>query len=167
MEPTLIRSADITDIPIIAELAKRIWPICYSAMLTPDAIAYMLDLFYSQNALYNQMTELDHRFLIADHDGVAVGFASYAVNFPQLGNAKLHKLYVLTSQHHHGLGSKLVNEVEQQALQAQQHTLLLHVNRGNPALHFYEKLGFQIVQSEDIDIGSGYWMNDYLMSKPL
>jgi ribosomal protein S18 acetylase RimI-like enzyme len=37
------------------------------------------------------------------------------------------------------------------------------VNRHNRALHFYEKQGFKIIREEDIDIGSGYFMNDYVM----
>jgi hypothetical protein len=32
---------------------------------------------------------------------------------------------------------------------------------------FYEKSGFVAVKTEDIDIGSGYFMNDYVMEKRL
>ena len=35
----------------------------------------------------------------------------------------------------------------------------------NKAKEFYEKLGFSVIQEEDIDIGSGYYMNDYIMEK--
>jgi hypothetical protein len=39
------------------------------------------------------------------------------------------------------------------------------VNRYNPAKDFYGKRGFTIVYTEDIDIGGGYFMNDYVMRK--
>jgi ribosomal protein S18 acetylase RimI-like enzyme len=42
-------------------------------------------------------------------------------------------------------------------------SLQLNVNRHNKALHFYEKQGFKIIRKEDINIGSGYFMNDYVM----
>ena len=42
----------------------------------------------------------------------------------------------------------------------------LNVNRHNPALAFYERLGFQQHREEDIPIGP-YWMNDYVMRKEL
>jgi ribosomal protein S18 acetylase RimI-like enzyme len=39
----------------------------------------------------------------------------------------------------------------------------LNVNRNNKALGFYQKFGFVILREEDIDIGNGYFMNDYIM----
>jgi ribosomal protein S18 acetylase RimI-like enzyme len=44
-------------------------------------------------------------------------------------------------------------------------SLLLNVNRNNPTKGFYEKLGFTVIKEEDIDIGNGYFMNDYVMEK--
>ena len=32
---------------------------------------------------------------------------------------------------------------------------------------FYEKLGFTVIKEEDIDIGNGYLMNDYVMEKKI
>jgi ribosomal protein S18 acetylase RimI-like enzyme len=43
----------------------------------------------------------------------------------------------------------------------------VNVNRHNKALHFYEKYGFKIIREEDIDIGEGYFMNDYVMELKL
>lgn len=44
-------------------------------------------------------------------------------------------------------------------------SLQLNVNRQNPAQHFYKKLGFLVIKEEDIDIGSGFFMNDFVMEK--
>ena len=43
----------------------------------------------------------------------------------------------------------------------------LNVNRYNKALYFYEKHGFTIAQEVDIEIGEGYFMNDYIMKLSL
>jgi hypothetical protein len=45
--------------------------------------------------------------------------------------------------------------------------LRLNVNRYNKAKFFYEKLGFKIIGSEDVDIGNGFYMNDFVMQKNL
>lgn len=164
MSSLSIRTAGISDITLIAQLAKRIWPICYKELLTEDALAYMLDKFYDATTLHQQMSELQHQFIIAAIDNEAVGFASYELNHLQVGHTKLHKLYVLTTIHGKGIGRSMVQHIKTVANAANQQEIYLHVNRGNAAQHFYEKLGFQIVRSEDIDIGHGYWMNDYLMS---
>jgi hypothetical protein len=41
------------------------------------------------------------------------------------------------------------------------------VNRFNTALGFYKRIGFSIVTEENIDIGQGYWMEDYVMEMPI
>jgi diamine N-acetyltransferase len=43
--------------------------------------------------------------------------------------------------------------------------LRLNVNRFNKAVGFYENFGFRVIGQEDIDIGQGYFMNDYIMEK--
>ena len=40
----------------------------------------------------------------------------------------------------------------------------LNVNRYNySAQSFYEKFGFKVLKEEDIHIGGGYFMNDYVL----
>ena len=44
--------------------------------------------------------------------------------------------------------------------------LELNVNRYNKnALQFYTKQGFAIIKEEDIAIGKGFFMNDFVMQK--
>ena len=38
----------------------------------------------------------------------------------------------------------------------------LNVNRNNSAIYAYEKLGFRIIRTEKNDIGSGFYMDDYV-----
>jgi len=44
--------------------------------------------------------------------------------------------------------------------------LQLNANRYNNAQHFYAN-GYGVIQSDDIDIGNNYFMNDYVMEKIL
>jgi ribosomal protein S18 acetylase RimI-like enzyme len=66
-----------------------------------------------------------------------------------------------------GLGKILIEETESQAIKRRNSKLSLNVNRQNKARFFYEKLGFKIAYTEDIDIGNGYLMKDYVMVKEI
>jgi diamine N-acetyltransferase len=158
----LIRNAGVEDIPLIRDLAAEIWPVAYTAIIGATQVAYMLDLFYSADALKKQM-EHGHSFIVCnDEAGKAVGFASWALTEP--GIYKLHKLYVLPTRQGAGIGKAMVDHIVAQ-LQGSHATLLyLNVNRYNmQAKTFYEKAGFHHLKDEDIDIGNGYFMNDHVL----
>jgi RimJ/RimL family protein N-acetyltransferase len=38
----------------------------------------------------------------------------------------------------------------------------LNVNKNNQSKYIYEKLGFKILRAEKIDIGNGFYMDDYV-----
>jgi ribosomal protein S18 acetylase RimI-like enzyme len=156
-----ITEATAGDIPVIQDLAERIWPEAFGEILSPGQITYMLDWMYSPESLSGQMAD-GHRFLLAsDGDGCA-GYCSYQVT-RESATAKLHKIYVLASAHGKGVGAALLTEVIRRVRQQRVSRLRLNVNRQNRAVGFYEKFGFKIVDTEDNDIGRGYFMNDYVM----
>jgi diamine N-acetyltransferase len=69
-----------------------------------------------------------------------------------------------------GLGRWLLNDVIARVKSEGASALLLNVNRYNKARAFYEKMGFSVLKEDLIDIGSGYFMDDYVMElslKPL
>jgi GNAT superfamily N-acetyltransferase len=156
------RKAGMDEIPLIRGLCYQVWPQTYEAILSPAQIDYMLDLFYSERSLANQMREGQH-FFILYRDGHPKGFASVGEIEPVV--YKLHKIYVLFSEQGKGAGRYLVDEMVKWVAAAGARALQLNVNRYNKARSFYEKLGFKIIREEDIDIGHGFFMNDYVMEK--
>ena len=161
----MIRQATSTDIDIIRNLALATWPVAYAEILSPAQLDYMLQLIYSYEALTLQMQEKDHRFILLYENEDAVGFASYSIkNNDQPNIFRLHKIYVLPTQQGNGCGQQLLDYVIRQVQSAGATQLELNVNRNNPALEFYKKKGFTIIKEEDIDIGEGYFMNDYVVS---
>ena len=163
-----IKKAGIKDISCIQELAFVIWPAAYENILSPVQLKYMLELIYSKNALTSQAEKLKHQFIIVYENGIAVGFASYSPKHKKDHAVyRLHKLYVLPNQQGKGTGKLLLNYIIEEIKAAGAKILELNVNRHNVAFHFYTKLGFTIVKEEDIDIGGGYLMNDYVMEKKL
>ena len=161
----LIRQAGLQDLPAIKQLAYEIWPLAYGTILSADQLDYMLALIYDLEALGRQM-DAGHQFLLAENNALPVGFASFSVyEAPDL--YKLHKIYVKQDTQGTGLGSILLDTVKKLAKEQGGNQLLLNVNRQNSARLFYEKKGFRIIREEDIDIGEGYWMNDYVMQTEL
>ena len=162
----LIRTADTDDVYDIEELAKTIWPVAYAKILSPEQLQYMLETIYSPDALAEQMDVKKHQFVMAEIDERPVGFASYS-RYGTSRTFKLHKLYVLPDMQGKGLGRTLLDFVVEQVIEQDATSLLLNVNRFNKAIPFYQKYGFEIISEEDIDIGNGYFMNDYVMEKKL
>ncbi|WP_127127600.1 GNAT family N-acetyltransferase [Pseudoflavitalea rhizosphaerae] len=162
----VIRFADLDDIPTIGYLAQQIWPVTYGEILTEAQLNYMLDMSYSPESLNDQITKQHHRFLIAEMDEEAVGFASFGP-IGNMGIYKLHKIYVHPKTQGLGVGRALLDFVIEQILDDGGHTLHLNVNRQNKAKSFYEKQGFKVIEVVDIEIGNGFQMNDYVMEKLL
>ncbi|RYY53859.1 MAG: GNAT family N-acetyltransferase [Chitinophagaceae bacterium] len=164
LESLSVRRAYPNDIPLIRDLTMRIWPVTYGGILTPAQIDYMLDMMYDEAVLRRQM-EKEQEFVIV-YDGLeAVGFAAFGQVSP--GVFKLHKIYVLPSQQGKGTGKFVITQLADAMRRKNGRIMRLNVNRENKAIGFYQKIGFVITGEEDNDIGSGYFMNDYVMELPL
>lgn len=163
-----IQRAAEDNIRSIRQLADITWQATYTSILSPAQMAYMLNLFYSTTALKEQMQQ--HQFIIAINNEDAVGFASYSSK-PEQENKRhgiptiyhLHKLYVHPNQQGKGTGKMLLDFIIMDIRSKGAASLELNVNRYNNALSFYQKAGFTILKEIDINIGNGYFMNDYVM----
>ncbi|HVG40048.1 MAG TPA: GNAT family N-acetyltransferase, partial [Chitinophagaceae bacterium] len=159
-----IRKATAEDISLIRNLSLDVWPQTYSSILSPHQITYMLNLMYSEAALHKHMHE-NNDFLIIYNAGIPIGFASYGLL--EHGIYKLHKIYILPKHQGRGTGKFVIDQIINDIKPKGATSLLLNVNRSNEAKSFYEKLGFVVIKTEDIDIGEGYFMNDFIMEKKL
>jgi len=157
-----IRKAKEQDIEIIRSIAAATWPSTYLVIIGQNQIDYMLDKMYNKGELLKQLME-GHIFLIAEDNENQFGFAGYSIVDHEERIYKLHKLYVLPSAHGKGVGKLLINEVFNQVKDAGASALQLNVNKHNKAKDFYLKGGFIIKESVNLDIGEGYFMDDYVM----
>jgi len=158
-----VKEAGPADIPAIQRLARITWAIAYAPILSPAQMTYMLDLFYSHDSLQKQMDE-GHRFIIAMDDERDVGFAAWSLKQGATSVYRLHKIYIDPNQQGKGVGKCLLNFILSDISSLNATDLELNVNRHNKARYFYEKIGFVVIKEEDIDIGNGYFMNDYVMN---
>lgn len=155
-----IIKATTEDIPLIQSLTYKVWPQTYQAILTQEQIRYMLGMMYSTEALTRQMED-GHQFILVQDGEEYIAFASYA--FYKQHIYKLHKIYALPNQQGKGIGRFIIHTITAQLRPLGVKALRLNVNKHNKAKSFYEKLGFAVIGEEDIDIGNGYFMNDYIM----
>jgi ribosomal protein S18 acetylase RimI-like enzyme len=162
-----VTPANIDQIKIIQEIAYRTWPATFSGILSPEQIDYMLDMMYSDEALQAQISNLNHCFLLAAQGDTYLGFLSYETPYKGEAKTKIHKIYILPEAQGLGVGKKLMETVENIALKKGDQLLLLNVNKHNEAEKFYKHLGFETIATEDIDIGSGFLMEDKIMAKKI
>jgi len=162
-----ISEATAEDIKTIQEITYITWPITYGNILSGEQLDYMLDLIYSDEALNNQFEKNEQLFYLISKDETTLGFIGIEHHYKNESVTRIHKIYLLPETQGKGFGKKVIEEIEKLALENHSKSLSLNVNRFNSALTFYEKIGFKIIDEVNVDIGNGYFMEDYIMEKHL
>lgn len=157
------RRANVADVPLLRDLAQRIWREYYPAIIGTEQVEYMLGRMYSPETIER---ELDEGVLweVAMLDADAVGFLSVTPG----AHAKLNKLYLLPELHGRGYGAAMIEHACAVARDGGATALHLQVNKRNErALRAYERAGFRRVKEAVFDIGGGFVMDDYVLARAL
>jgi diamine N-acetyltransferase len=155
--------AAVTDIPLIQELAHKIWHRYYPGIISVEQINYMLQLMYSSATLHRELTSQVIYELVMDRQ-VAIGYLSYQQEQAQ-HRMKLNKLYLLPEYHRQGIGRSMLYRVKEESKKCKAHQLYLTVNKNNEkAIKAYKKFGFVITETIVNDIGGGHVMDDFIMT---
>ena len=155
-----------SQLEIIQDLAKAIWPDAYGAILSQEQLEYMMEMMYSLDSLENQLKN-NIVFLLVKEENDFFGFASYELNFQNSNKTKIHKLYVLPTIQGKGVGKNLILHIQEIAKKNNNAALILNVNKYNKAKDFYLHNQFEIADSLVVDIGNGYVMDDFIMEKKI
>jgi diamine N-acetyltransferase len=161
-----IVGATSQDLPIIRLLAHQTFFATYLPIQPKDKVDYLFGLMYSTSSLTEQM-ENGQQFLLAKDETGCLGYASYEINYNDITVTKIHKIYVLPAAQGKGVGKKLMDAIASIARKNENQILSLQVFRKNPAIDFYEKIGFKKMEEINIDVGNGFAMNDFVMEKSL
>ena len=163
---TTITEATEEDFETIRNVAHTAWPVTYGEILSKAQLDYMLEKMYSDAALLDNLKK-GHHFMLAKENSVCLGFASIEYGYLNEKCTRLHKIYLLPETQGKGLGKMLLERIVVLAKENHSETISLNVNRFNKACAFYQKMGFEIVAQEDLEIGNGYLMEDYKMEKKI
>jgi ribosomal protein S18 acetylase RimI-like enzyme len=162
-----IRNALLEDLDQISELAKIVWYASFTTIISRDQIEYMLSLKYTPEKMRADMQDHNAVYLQLEDEDQLMGFASFKPSDePNL--LLLDKLYVHPEQQRKGYGTMLMSHVEKAAKEAGFEGIILAVNKSNQrAIQAYEKVGFEVIRTETIEIGDGFTIEDHFMKKTL
>ena len=151
---------------LIRTIADRVWPQTYAPILTSEQITYMMEMMYADTVLRREFAA-GVRFDVLSADGDLAGFLSYGDGGGDEA-AKLHKLYLAPEYHHRGIGSRMLRHAIAVNARAGYRRLLLNVNKQNAnALLAYRRNGFIEKAKVKVDIGGGFFMDDFVMERLL
>jgi RimJ/RimL family protein N-acetyltransferase len=159
-----IRLATTADLPLIRDLAEEVWWAHYPEIITDEQIRFMLDEWYSVEALSRQIKEEGHQFWLITPQGATQprGYLSMSRHIDP-GSYYLHKFYL--ANRGKGIGARAFLAVLEQYPDWQK--VRLNVNRRNfRSVNFYFKMGFVIESNLDLVVGDGrFVMDDFVMIK--
>jgi RimJ/RimL family protein N-acetyltransferase len=156
------------DINDLQNTARTIWIKCYSDILPPEQIEYMLEMMYSLKTIQREIQKENINYFYIFLGNQKIGFFSLGPYNDLRGRAKLHKIYLLPEFQSKGLGSASLVKICDLASESGYDSICLNVNKNNSqAIKAYERNGFVNTEAVINDIGNGYVMDDYVMVKDL
>lgn len=151
----------------VRQLAGEIWPLVYSRLLSAAQIDYMIERMYDPAVLREEVETGGIRYEWILLDSEAAGFLAYGP-VRQDHPCTLHKLYLRPAFHGKGIGTRALDHLARQLKAAACPEVTLRVNRRNDrAIRCYQRNGFRQIGTDCLDIGGGFVMDDFLMSRSL
>lgn len=135
-----VRTASERDLEAVKELLAETWHATYDAIYGVERVNEITSQWHTLTSLKARLTQPNSEFLVAD-DGKTIAGVAFAAATDDPKVVKLRQLYVLPAFQHKGIGSMLLEEIEDSFPEAR--TLRLEVEGANaPAIRFYEANGF-------------------------
>lgn len=144
----LIRPAALTDVAAIRAVGIAAWYDTYTGMVPADYIAWALEKWWTSEAIQRHVLSDTFLVLVAEVNDQIVGMASAQVRADQ--TAILWRLYVNHVYRGQGIGTRLLDEVQNQ-LPLEVKTLYIEYYQQNQrAAAFYAAQGFIFDRVETI-----------------
>jgi diamine N-acetyltransferase len=148
----------------LTALAARIWREHYTPIIGGAQVEHMLRSRYTAERLGAYVGSSERWLKLLFVGNALVAYCSYALD--GAAGMKLEQLYVEAAARGKGLGRALVDHVEGAARAHRCARVWLTVNRRNAgAIAVYERHGFAVERAAVFDIGDGFVMDDYVMTK--
>ena len=157
-----VRKAETdTQVRQIADLAKVIWNEHFTPIIGKDQVDYMVEKFQSYPALKEQISEGYEYYQIFSGGE----FCGYTGIHPGEDNRLfLSKLYLKKESRGHHLATGAFSFLKEICRERGYSAIWLTCNKHNDnSLGVYRHFGFEIVDTQEADIGGGFIMDDYIM----
>ena len=157
-------AAVVPDLPELADVAARTFPLACPASVSADDIAAFIDENLSEDRFRGYVADPDRRVLVVRDDERMVG---YAMLVRSDDGVELSKIYVLPDSHGAGVSAELMAAAVDAARELGAESVWLGVNQRNKrAQRFYAKQGFTVSGTRTFRLGAAI-ENDYVMVRPV
>lgn len=149
----------------VYELADEIWHEHYEKILKQNQIDFMVEHFQSEDSIARSIEFNNYEYFLIIIEGKNAGYFALS---PTKDGLFLSKLYLKKNLRGKGVGKACVKFIENYALWKKMDRIWLTVNRNNlGAITIYKKLGFEVTDSSVTEIGGGFVMDDFIMTKKI
>ena len=168
--PIRTRIASPGDSILLAELGRRTFSDTFARDNTPEDMAAYLAASFSPQAQAVELADPRTTFLIAEADGVPVGYARLRLEEPPAAITGRHpveivRFYSVIEWIGRGVGAALMSACFRLAAEKGCDTIWLDVwERNTRAIAFYRKWGFAVVGAQTFQLGSDL-QHDLLMQR--
>jgi N-acetylglutamate synthase-like GNAT family acetyltransferase len=154
-----IRQATSNDIPVLRSIAERSWLNGHFSSDTKQSALLLLDDFFAVEKISGLINDGVQFSLLLEEGIDPAAFVSWSRTPVAL---VIHQVYCLPATQGRGYVKILINEVARIARTEDRHTLDMKVGSLDLQRHFYESLGFRLVDGE-IEALHTHLVKDHLM----
>jgi diamine N-acetyltransferase len=175
MNEVTLRRLTLKDVPALSIIAKKTFYDSFSGTCTPADMEDFLELYYNENALAVEMSDVDMQYYFAEVEGEGeiAGYILYKENnigFEEMKSKKvieLKRLYVLGNYHGKGIAQIMIDSFLAYANGNNFDIAFLGVWEYNyKAQNFYAKYGFKrTIYRHDFPIGNTPQTDMYMMKE--
>lgn len=177
MERVEVSTATAADLPELADIAARTFPLACPPSVTPENVAAFIAENLTQAHFDDYLNDPDRLVLVARRDGRMIGYAMLIRGViddedvqravPVRPAVEISKMYVLPADHGAGVSAALMGAALAHAPQFEARCVWLGVNQNNQrAQRFYAKHGFTVNGTKTFRLGTRI-ENDYVMVRPV
>lgn len=158
----IIVVSTLEQIELVKSLGDQIWTEHYSPIIGKDQVDYMLEKFQSVQAITKQIDDGYSYYLLVNKED-NIGYFSVQ---PRKNKLFLSKIYILKHERGKGYFTQVLKFIENLTTQLSLNEIELTVNKYNEdSISIYKSKGFNIIKSAVFDIGCGFVMDDYVLTK--
>jgi len=167
-----IRYGTIEDAKMLSELGARTFYDTFAKDNTPENMDAYLKKSFSPEIQFNELSQPDVIFLIAESEGIATGYAQLILDSKReslkgIKPLEIRRIYATQEYLGKGIGKELMKAAIHEARERGCNRIWLDVWEKNPrAINFYKKWGFQEVGNQTFKLGDDL-QNDFIMELEL
>jgi len=153
------------DIKTLAAIAEEVWHQHFTPIIGEAQVNYMVEKFQSYPALTSQIKNDGYEYYFIEYAGKPCGYMGI---HPEEESLFLSKLYIKKEARGQHLATKGLHFLIELCKERGLKKIWLTCNKYNKnTLAVYDHLGFKITDEQVADIGSGFVMDDYILTVKL